>query len=173
MLNIAKLHHQINEEISDKEIRLLGPDGAQLGIISAAKANEMAERMNLDLVKIAPAAKPPVCKIMDYSKFCYEQQKKEKEAKKNCKPVETKEIRMSPNIDTNDFNIKVKAAQKFLSDGSRVKVSIRFRGRELVHSELGKKVLMNFIDACSDIASADKPPVLDNRLLSVLMAPKH
>ena len=122
VLTIAKLDHQLNEEIRDKEIRLIGADGAQLGIVSAAQANAMAEEQGMDLVKISPNATPPVCKIMDYSKFCYDQKKREKDAKKNQKVVEIKEIRMSPSIDTNDFNTKVKAAQKFLADGNRVKV---------------------------------------------------
>ena len=119
VLTIAKLDHQLNEEIRDKEIRLIGDDGAQLGIMSAAQANAMAEEQGLDLVKISPNAVPPVCKIMDYSKFCYDQKKREKDAKKNQKVVEIKEIRMSPSIDTNDFNTKVKSAQKFLAEIGR------------------------------------------------------
>ena len=146
VLTIAKLDHQLNEEIRDKEIRLIGDDGAQLGIMSAAQANAMAEEQGLDLVKISPNATPPVCKIMDYSKFCYDQKKREKDAKKNQRVVEIKEIRMSPSIDTNDFNTKVKAAQKFLTDGNRVKVSVRFRGREMAHTNLGEKLLMDFAD---------------------------
>ena len=144
VLTIAKLDHQLNEEIRDKEIRLIGADGAQLGIMSSAQANALAEEQGMDLVKISPNAVPPVCKIMDYSKFCYDQKKREKDAKKNQKVVEIKEIRMSPSIDTNDFNTKVKAAQKFLSDGNRVKVSVRFRGREMAHTNLGEKLLMDF-----------------------------
>ena len=136
VLTISKLDHQLNEEIRDKEIRLIGADGAQLGIMSAAQANALAEEQGMDLVKISPNAVPPVCKIMDYSKFCYDQKKREKDAKKNQKVVEIKEIRMSPSIDTNDFNTKVKAAQKFLMDGNRVKVSVRFRGREMAHTEI-------------------------------------
>ena len=147
VLTIAKLDHQLNEEIRDKEIRLIGADGAQLGIVSAAQANAMAEEQGMDLVKISPNAVPPVCKIMDYSKFCFDQKKREKEAKKNQRVVEIKEIRMSPSIDTNDLNTKVKAAQKFLADGNRVKVSVRFRGREMAHTNLGEKLLMDFADA--------------------------
>ena len=135
VLTIAKLDHQLNEEIRDKEVRLIGADGAQLGIVSSAQANAMAEEQGLDLVKISPNAVPPVCKIMDYSKFCYDQKKREKDAKKNQRVVEIKEIRMSPSIDTNDLNTKVKSAQKFLADGNRVKVSVRFRGREMAHPE--------------------------------------
>ena len=124
VLTIAKLEHQLNEEIRDKEIRLIGADGAQLGIVSAAQANAMAEEQGMDLVKISPNAVPPVCKIMDYSKFCYDQKKREKDARKNQKVVEIKEIRMSPSIDTNDLNTKIKNAQKFLKEGNRVKVRI-------------------------------------------------
>ena len=138
VLTIAKLDHQLNEEIRDKEIRVIGEDGAQLGIMSAEEANKLAEEQELDLVKISPNAVPPVCKIMDYSKFCFDQKKREKEAKKNQRVVEVKEIRMSPSIDTNDFNTKVKAAQKFLNDGNRVKVSVRFRGREMAHTNQGE-----------------------------------
>ena len=150
---IAKLEHQLNEEIRDKEVRLIGADGAQLGIVSSAEANRMAEEQGMDLVKISPNAVPPVCKIMDYSKFCYDQKKREKDAKKNQKVVEIKEIRMSPSIDTNDLNTKVKAAQKFLADGNRVKVSVRFRGREMAHTNLGEKLLMDFAAACAEVAS--------------------
>ena len=155
---ISKLDHQLNEEIRDKEVRLIGADGAQLGIMSADQANALAEEQGLDLVKISPNAVPPVCKIMDYSKFCFDQKKREKEAKKNQRVVEIKEIRMSPSIDTNDFNTKVKSAQKFLSDGNRVKVSVRFRGREMAHTNLGEKLLMDFADACAEIASMEKNP---------------
>ena len=172
VLTIAKLDHQLNEEIRDKEIRLISADGAQLGIVSAAEANEMAEEQGLDLVKISPNATPPVCKIMDYSKFCFDQKKREKEAKKNQKVVEIKEIRMSPSIDTNDFNTKVKNAQKFLKDGNRVKVSVRFRGREMAHTNLGEKLLMDFAEACADVASMEKNPKLEGRFMGMFLAPK-
>ena len=147
---IAKLEHQLNEEIRDKEIRVIGADGAQLGIMSSADAQRMAYEKDLDLVKIAPNAVPPVCKIMDYGKFRFEQLKKEKEAKKNQRVVEIKEIRMSPQIDTNDFNGKLKTAQKFLKEGNRVKVSVRFRGREMAHTNLGEKLLVDFAEACAE-----------------------
>ncbi len=173
VLTIAKLDHQLNEEIRDKEIRLIGADGAQLGIVSADEANAMAEEQGLDLVKISPNAVPPVCKIMDYSKFCYDQKKREKDAKKNQKVVEIKEIRMSPSIDTNDFNTKVKAALKFLSDGNRVKVSVRFRGREMAHTNLGEKLLMDFADACSETASMEKNPKLEGRFMAMFLTPKN
>ena len=173
VLTIAKLDHQLNEEIRDKEIRLIGADGAQLGIVSAAQANALAEEQGMDLVKISPNAVPPVCKIMDYSKFCYDQKKREKDAKKNQKVVEIKEIRMSPSIDTNDLNTKIKAAQKFLSDGNRVKVSIRFRGREMAHTNIGEKILLDFADACAEQASLEKNPKLEGRFMAMFLSPKN
>ena len=169
---IAKLEHQLNEEIRDKEVRLIGADGAQLGIVSSAEANRMAEEQGMDLVKISPNAVPPVCKIMDYSKFCYDQKKREKDAKKNQKVVEIKEIRMSPSIDTNDLNTKVKAAQKFLADGNRVKVSVRFRGREMAHTNLGEKLLMDFASACAEVANMEKNPKLEGRFMAMFLTPK-
>ena len=173
VLTIAKLDHQLNEEIRDKELRVIGPEGAQLGIMSAAQANALAEEQGMDLVKISPNATPPVCKIMDYSKFCYDQKKREKDARKNQKVVEVKEIRMSPSIDTNDFNTKVKAAQKFLSDGNRVKVSVRFRGREMAHTNLGEKLLVDFAAACSEIANMEKNPKLEGRFMAMFLTPKN
>jgi len=173
VLTIAKLDHQLNEEIRDKEIRLIGADGAQLGIVSASEANAMAEEQGLDLVKISPNAVPPVCKIMDYSKFCFDQKKREKEAKKNQKVVEIKEIRMSPSIDTNDFNTKAKAAMKFLADGNRVKVCVRFRGREMAHTNLGEKLLMEFAEACAEIANMEKNPKLEGRFMAMFLTPKN
>ena len=173
VLTIAKLDHQLNEEIQDKEIRLIGADGAQLGIVSADEANAMAEEQGMDLVKISPNAVPPVCKIMDYSKFCYDQKKREKDARKNQKVVEIKEIRMSPSIDTNDFNTKVKAALKFLGDGNRVKVSVRFRGREMAHTNLGEKLLMDFAAATAEIATMEKNPKLEGRFMAMFLTPKN
>ena len=173
VLTIAKLEHQLNEEIRDKEVRLIGEDGAQLGIVSAQQANEMAEEQGLDLVKISPNAVPPVCKIMDYSKFCFDQKKREKEAKKNQKVVEVKEIRMSPSIDTNDLNTKIRSATKFLSDGNRVKVSVRFRGREMAHTNLGEKLLIEFADACAEVATMEKNPKLEGRFMAMFLTPKN
>ena len=170
---IAKLEHQLNEEIRDKELRLIGADGAQLGIVSAEEANRLAEEAGMDLVKISPNAVPPVCKIMDYSKYCFDQKKREKEAKKNQKVVEIKEIRMSPSIDTNDLNTKVKAAQKFLADGNRVKVSVRFRGREMAHTNLGEKLLMDFAEACAETATMEKNPKLEGRFMAMFLTPKN
>ena len=172
VLTIAKLDHQLNEEIRDEQIRLIGEDGAQLGIMSADEANALAEEQGLDLVKISPNAVPPVCKIMDYSKFCFDQKKREKEAKKNQKVVEIKEIRMSPSIDTNDLNTKIKNAQKFLKDGNRVKVSVRFRGREMAHTNLGEKLLMDFAESCAEIATMEKNPKLEGRFMAMFLTPK-
>lgn len=169
---IAKLEHQLNEEIRDKEIRVIGADGAQLGIMSSADAQRMAYEKDLDLVKIAPNATPPVCKIMDYGKFRFEQLKKEKEAKKNQRVVEIKEVRMSPNIDTNDFNVKLKNAQKFLKEGNRVKVTVRFRGREMAHTSIGEVLLKQFGEQCAEVAAVEKNPKLDGRHMTMFLSPK-
>ena len=173
MLTISKLDHQLNEEIRDKEVRVIGSDGAQLGIMSAEEANNLADEQGLDLVKISPNAVPPVCKIMDYSKFCFDQKKREKEARKNQKVVEIKEIRMSPSIDTNDFNTKAKNAQKFLKEGNRVKVSVRFRGREMAHTNLGEKLLMEFAEACAEVSTMEKNPKLEGRFMAMFLTPKN
>ena len=170
---IGKLEHQLNEEIRDKEVRLIGPDGVMLGIVPGQEALRMAEEQELDLVKISPNAVPPVCKIMDYRKFCFDQKKREKEAKKNQRVVEIKEIRMSPGIDTNDFNTKMKNAQKFLKDGNRVKVSVRFRGREMAHTNIGEKLLLDFAAGCAEIAGMEKNPKLDGRFMSMFLSPKN
>ena len=163
---------QINEEITDKEVRLISNDGEQLGIVSAAQAQKLAAEKNLDLVKIAPQAKPPVCKIMDYGKYRFEQSKREKEAKKNQRVIEIKEIRLSPNIDVHDFDTKVGHARKFLSAGNKTKVSIRFRGREMTHTDLGLTIMAQFAEKCADIASVEKPAKLEGRQLLMLLAPK-
>ena len=173
VLTIAKFDHQLNEEIQDKELRVIGEDGAQLGIMSAEEANALAEEQGLDLVKISPNTVPPVCKIMDYSKFCFDQKKREKEAKKNQRVVEIKEIRMSPSIDTNDLNTKIKAAIKFLMDGNRVKVSVRFRGREMAHTDIGERLLLQFADACTEVAAMEKNPKLEGRFMAIFLAPKN
>ena len=146
-LLISKQEPQINEEIRDKELRVIGPNGDQLGIMSAADAQHIADEKNLDLVKIAPQATPPVCKIMDYGKYRFEQAKREKEARKNQHTVDVKEIKLSLNIDTHDFNTKLKNALKFFAHGDKVKVSIRFRGREMGHSEYGYETMKRFSDA--------------------------
>ena len=163
---------QINEEITDKEVRLISNDGEQLGIVSAAQAQKLAVEKNLDLVKIAPQAKPPVCKIMDYGKYRFEQSKREKEAKKNQRVIEIKEIRLSPNIDVHDFDTKVGHARKFLSAGNKTKVSIRFRGREMTHTDLGLTIMAQFAEKCADIASVEKPAKLEGRQMLMFLAPK-
>ena len=170
---IGKLDHQINEEIRDKELRVIGANGDQLGIMSSADALALAEEKELDLVKIAPNAVPPVCKIMDYGKFRFEQLKKEKEAKKNQKVVEIKEIRMSPSIDTNDLNTKIKNAMKFLKDGNRVKVTVRFRGREMAHTSLGETLLKQFGESCAEVATVEKGAKLEGRNMSMFLSPKN
>ena len=164
--------HQLNEDIRDSEIRLIGSTGEQLGIMSAAQAQRIADEQGLDLVKISPQATPPVCKLMDYGKFRFEQGKREKEAKKNQHVVEIKEIRMSPGIDVGDFNTKLKNAQKFLADGNRVKVSVRFRGREMAHTDIGKDLLVRFAEQCAEVATLDKEPKLEGRSMSILLSPK-
>ena len=168
---IANKELQINEEIRDKEVRVIGADGAQLGIMSSAAALEIAIEKDLDLVKIAPGSNPPVCKIMDYGKYRFEMQKKEKEAKKNQKVIELKEIRLSLNIDTNDFNTKVNQAAKFLQQGHKVKVSIRFRGREMAHTSLGIDVEQRFAQALEGKAVVDKQPKLEGRSMMMFLSP--
>ena len=172
VFHISKQDHQLNEDIRDKEVRVIGSTGEQLGIMSPHDALARAYDQGMDLVKIAPNATPPVCKIMDYGKFRFEQTKKEREAKKNQHVTEIKEIRMSPGIDTNDFNVKVKNAQKFLKDGNRVKVTVRFRGREMAHTDIGKTLLVRFGEQCQELASVDKNPKLDGRNMSMFLAPK-
>ena len=169
---IGKLDHQLNEEIRDKEVRVIGADGTQLGIMSSTDALNMAFEKDLDLVKISPNAVPPVCKLMDYGKYKFEQTKREKEARKNQHVVEIKEVRMSPGIDVNDFNVKLRNAQKFLSQGNRVKVTVRFRGREMAHTDIGKGLLLKFAEQCSEVAALDKDPKLDGRHMSMFLSPK-
>ena len=156
----------INEQIRDREIRLIGEDGEQLGIMSAREAMKIAQEAELDLVKIAPAAKPPVCKIIDYGKYKYEQARKEKEAKKKQKTVEVKEVRLSPNIDTNDLNTKINNAKKFISKGNKVKVTLRFRGREMAHVQQSKHILDDFAETLADVAVVEKPAKMEGRAMS-------
>ncbi len=172
VLSISKQEQQINEEIRDKEVRVISAEGEQLGIMSAAEALKLAEEANLDLVKIAPMAKPPVCKIMDYGKFRFEKAKKEKEAKKNQKIIETKEIRLSLNIDVHDFDTKINHAKKFLAEGNKLKVSIRFRGREMAHPELGLEVMQKAEAALAECANVEKAAKLEGRQMLMFMAPK-
>ena len=165
------MEHQINEEIRDKEVRLISNDGEQLGIVAIQKAQEIAVEKGMDLVKIAPQAKPPVCKIMDYGKFRFEQAKREKEARKNQRVVEIKEIRLTPNIDIGDLNTKVKNACRFLKDGDKVKVSVRFRGREVTHSSLGQDLLHRFAELCSECSTVETQPKLEGRQMLMFLAP--
>ena len=162
---------EINGQIRDREVRLIGADGEQKGVVSIQVAMRAAEEAGLDLVKIAPQATPPVCKVLDYGKYRFEQQKKEKEAKKNQKVVELKEIRLSLNIDTNDFNTKVNQAAKFLQQGHKLKVSIRFRGREMAHTSLGLDVHKRFAEALEGKAVIDKQPKLEGRSMMMFMSP--
>ena len=159
----------INEQIRDREVRLIGEDGEQLGIMSAREAMKIAQEAELDLVKIAPTAKPPVCKIIDYGKFRCEQSRKEKEAKKKQKTVEIKEVRLSPNIDTNDLNTKVNNARKFISKGNKVKVTLRFRGREMAHVQQSRHILDDFAELLTDIAVVEKPAKLEGRNMSMVL----
>ncbi len=160
----------INEQIRDKEVRLIGKDGEQLGIMSAREAMKLAEEAELDLVKIAPTAKPPVCKIIDYGKYRYEMARKDKEARKKQKVVELKEIRLSPNIESNDLNTKMNAAKKFIAKGDKVKITLRFRGREMAHMNASKHILDDFAESMSEVAVVEKAPKVEGRSISMVLA---
>ena len=163
----------INEQIRDREVRLIGENGEQLGIMSARDALKLAQEAELDLVKIAPTAKPPVCKIIDYGKYRYELARKEKEARKKQKVIDVKEVRLSPNIDTNDLNTKVGAARKFLEKGDKVKVTLRFRGREMAHMSKSKYILDDFAESLADIAVVDKPSKVEGRSMVMFLTAKR
>lgn len=162
----------INEQIRDKEVRVISEDGEQLGIMSARDAQKLAREADLDLVKISPGAKPPVCKIIDYGKYRYEQARKEKEAKKKQRTIDVKEIRLSPNIDTNDLNTKANQARKFLSKGDKVKVSLRFRGREMAHLDVGREILDTFFEKLEEVAVIDKPAKMEGRSMVMFLSEK-
>jgi translation initiation factor IF-3 len=162
----------VNDGIRAREVRLIGADGSQLGIKSRQEALEIAANANLDLVLVAAAAKPPVCRIMDYGKFKYEQQRKEREARKNQKIITTKEIRLSPTIEDNDFNTKLRNARKFLEKGDKVKASIRFRGRAITHSQIGKTVLEKLAKECEDVSTVEQHPKMEGRSMFLILAPK-
>ena len=162
----------INEEIRDREVRVIGADGAQLGILPTRKALELAEEAELDLVKIVPNAQPPVCKLMDYDKHRFEQSKREREMRKNQKVVSLKEVQLSATIEENDVAIKAKNAVRFLQDGDKVKVSIRFRGRQIAHSDIGLKVMQDFVDRTKDVAVVEKRPSLEGRHMIMILGPK-
>lgn len=169
---IAIKENRINEEIRDAELRVIDEDGTMLGIMSRDEALDMAESRNLDLVLISPNADPPVCKILDYGKYRYESQKREKDAKKKQKTIQVKEIRLSTFIEEHDIKVKAGNAIKFLKDGDKVKVSLRFRGRELGHTDLGKEVMTKFAELCSEYSTVDKNPVMEGRVLTMFLAPK-
>ena len=171
-MNIAAISHQINEQIRDAEIRVIGADSSQLGIMSSAEAMKIAEEEGFDLVMIAPNAAPPVCRIMDYGKYRFEQAKREKMNRKAQKVVETKEIWLSPGIGDHDMDFKVKNALSFIADGDKVKVTVRFRGREMAHTELGTILLKQFAEKCAETAVVEKPAKLEGRRMSMFMAPK-
>ena len=171
-MTISNVEHQINEDIRDKEVRLISAEGEQLGVMSARAALEIAMEQELDLVKISPNANPPVCKIMDYGKYRFEQSKRDKEAKKNQRVMEVKEVRMSPGIDVNDFNVKLRNAQKFLAEGNRVKIAVRFRGREMAHTDIGEGLLTKFAEGCAEVATVDKNPKLEGRHMIMFLSPK-
>ena len=171
-MTIAIQNHLLNDDIREPEVRLISETGEQLGIMSSEQALQVAEEREMDLVLISPQAKPPVCRIMDYGKYRFEQTKKEKEARKNQRIIEVKEIRMSPGIGDNDFNTKLKNGLKFLADGDRLKVTVRFRGREMAHTHIGEELLKNFAAQCSEIATMDKNPKLEGRNMSIFLSPK-
>ncbi|NLP00559.1 MAG: translation initiation factor IF-3 [Clostridiaceae bacterium] len=171
MFYISKDQIQINSAIRDKEVRLIDSDGTMIGIVSAREAQLKANERELDLVKISPNANPPVCKIMDYGKFLYEQNKREKEAKKKQTIIEVKEIRLSAKIEDHDFSFKAKNAIKFLQDGDKVKISIRFRGREIAYSTLGREVMNKFADTVKEYGKVDRPPVMEGRSMSMILVP--
>ena len=163
----------INEQIRDREVRLIGPDGEQIGVVSSREAQKIADEAGLDLVKIAPNAKPPVCKVIDYGKYRYDLARKEKDAKKKQKTVELKEIRLSPNIDTNDLNTKMNAAKKFLAKVNKVKITLRFRGREMAHMNSSKHILDDLAEQLSDIAVVEKAPKIEGRSIGMVLAEKR
>ena len=163
----------INEQSKDSEVRLVGEDGEQLGVMSVKDAQKLADEAGLDLVKIAPTAQPPVCKIVDYGKFKYELTRKEKDAKKKQKVIEVKEIRLSPNIDTNDLNTKISAARKFLTKGDKVKITLRFRGREMAHMGSSKHILDDFAVALSDISIIEKAAKIEGRSMTMFLTEKR
>jgi translation initiation factor IF-3 len=162
----------LNEGIRAREVRLVGANGDQIGVTPRQEALDMAQNANLDLVMVAPTAKPPVCRIMDYGKFRFEQQKKEKEARKNQKIINTKEVRLSPNIDDHDFDTKLRNARKFLTKGDKVKAAIRFRGRAITHSQIGRVVLERLAKECEDISTIEARPKMEGRSMFLVLAPK-
>ena len=163
--------HQINDQIRDREVRVIGADGEQLGIMSASEANALADERNLDLVKISPQATPPVCKLMDYGKYRFEQSKREKEARKNQKVIELKEIWLSATIDSHDLEVKAKSAIKFVNSGDKVRLSIRLRGRQMAHADIGVKIMNEFAELVKEHAVIEKKPLLEGRTIAMIIAP--
>jgi len=172
-LKISANDLMINEEIRDREVRVIDQNGEQLGIMATPAALALAEERQLDLVKIAPQAKPPVCKIMDYGKYRFEQSKREREIRKNQKVIVIKEVQLSATIEEHDIDVKFRAAQKFLSDGNKVKVSIRFRGRQIAHSEIGLDVMKDFAERCNEFAVVERKPIMEGRNMTMILAPKE
>ncbi|KIL53267.1 translation initiation factor IF-3 [Jeotgalibacillus alimentarius] len=172
-ITISKDNTQINESIRSREVRLIDQNGEQLGVKSKNEALDIAARVNLDLVLVAPNAKPPVARIMDYGKYKFEQQKKEKEARKNQKIINLKEVRLSPGIEEHDFNTKLRNARKFLEKGDKVKASIRFRGRAITHKEIGQRVLERFAEECKDLSTVETKPKMDGRSMFLMLAPTN
>lgn len=166
------LELMINEEIRDREVRLIGEDGEQLGVMPTHKALELAEERGLDLAKIQPTAKPPVCKLLDYDKYRYEQSRRERENRKNQRVVSLKEVQLSATIEENDVLTKAKMATRFLEGGDKVKVSIRFRGRQITHSEIGMKVMHDFAQRCEEVSTVERRPLMDGRHMIMILAPK-
>ena len=162
----------INEQIRDREVRVIGEEGQQLGVMPPKEAMKLAKEANVDLVKIAPSANPPVCKLVNYGKYRYELARKEKEAKKKQKTIEVKEVRLSPNIDSNDLNTKIASARKFIEKGNKVKASIRFKGRQIAHPELAKEVLDRFYEKVSDVSDIETKPKIEGRTMYMMLAPK-
>jgi len=163
----------INEEIRDREVRVVDQNGEQLGVMPIEEALRMAEERELDLVKIAPQARPPVCKLMDYGKYRFEQNKKVREIRKNQKVIEVKEVRLSATIEEHDVDVRYKSAVKFLKEGNKVKVTIRFRGRQIAHSEIGRTIMQEFADRVKDYGTMDRPPVIEGRNMSMILNPKE
>lgn len=171
-MTIAK-DMMLNENIRAHELRVIGSDGEQIGVISKSEALKIAEEANLDLLVVSPNAKPPVARVMDYGKYQYEQQKKEREARKNQKTISVKEVRLSPTIDIGDFNTKLRNARKFLEKGDKVKASIRFKGRAITHKEIGQRVLDRFAEACTEVSTVESKPKMDGRSMFLVLAPKN
>ena len=171
-MSISNAKHQINDEIRDKEVRLIDADGSQLGVMPVPNAMRVAFNRGLDLVKIAPQAVPPVCKVMDYGKFRFEQAKRDKEARRNQHVVDIKEVQLSVRIGVHDYNVKLESAKRFIADGDKVKVCVRFHGREMAHTALGQELLTKFAEECAEIAVVEKVPKLEGRQMLMFLAPK-